>query len=389
MKKICIFTDNISTIGGIQRCVCMLSNELIEKGIDVDILCVNKFNEGKLAFELSDKVNVKYANKATLINKMLFFWTRFLKNIDFKYGVFRMFPKFQEFIHVKAKYSRNKDIISKINEGNYDYVIATGGSLVLLIGSYLKKINTKVIGWQHSSCIAYFEDEDKNYKYMKKLYYSIIKEMHKYITLTKEDTKWFKENMNFDCEYIYNMKTFNSDDITKLENKKFISVGRLTKEKNFNLLIDAFSIFQEKNKDWTLHIYGGGEEQEHLEQKIKDLKLTKRVFLNDFEKNIQSKYLESSVFITTSKIEGLPLVLVEAMECGLPIITTNIPVFKELVSKKNGYVIEENTPECLSKYMHKMVEDKEKMERFSLNNKKEAKQYSSESIVKEWLNILK
>ena len=389
MKKICFFTDNISTIGGIQRCVCMLSNELIKKGIQVDILCTNKFNNGELAFELSDKVNVKYVNKVTLINKCLFFWTRFLKNIDFKYGIFRKFPKFQEFIHIKAKYSRNNNMVFKINEGNYDYVIATGGSMILMIGSYLEKINTKVIGWQHSSCISYFEDEDRNYKYLSKLYYSIIKKMYKYIVLTKVDVKWFKDNMNFDCECIYNMKTFDTHDITTLENKKFISVGRLVQEKNFDLLIDAFSIFSKKNNEWVLDIFGGGEEEEHLTKKIQELKLSDRVFINNFEKNISKKYLDSSIFITTSKIEGFGLVLIEAMECGLPVITTNIPAFKELVSKKNGYVIEENTPECLANYMLKLVNDSEKMQKLSLNNKEEAKKYSRESIVNKWLKILK
>lgn len=390
MKKICFFTDNISTIGGIQRCVCMLSNELIKRGINVDILCVNKFNDGKFAFELSNKVNVKYVKKVTLINKCLFFWTRFLKNIDFKYGIFRKFPRFQKFIHVKAKYSRNKNIISQINEGEYDYVIATGGALILILGCYLKKIKSKIIGWQHSSCIAYFGDEDKNknYKYLSKLYHTIIKEMYKYITLTQVDVKWFEDNMNFECECIYNMKTFDTNSITTLENKKFISVGRLVQEKNFDLLVEAFSIFSKKNDEWILNIYGDGEEKKHLNQKIKDLKLTKRVFINDFEKNIYEKYLDSSIFITTSKIEGFGLVLIEAMECGLPVITTNIPAFEELINKENGYIIDKNTADCLAQYMLKLVEEPEIMKKISLNNKKEAKKYSSETIVNKWLKIL-
>ncbi|MBE6156225.1 MAG: glycosyltransferase family 4 protein [Firmicutes bacterium] len=389
MKKICMLTDNITSVGGIQRCVCMLSNELIKNNMEVTILCINKFNDGNVPFNLSSKVKVEYVKKVSVLNKILFWWTKIITKLDIKKGILKNLKKIQTAVSFKSKYSRNNDLLKKINDGKYDYVIVNGGSLVLLVGIYADKINSKLIGWQHSSCASYFEDKKDNLKYYKRLYKDCLNKLNNYVVLTNNDKKWFLDNMNYKCETIYHMKPFTTTKTANINNKVFISVGRLVDDKNYELLIEAFNIFAAKEPDWRLVIYGEGPKYQELNDLILKYKLENRVFIKKFKNDISEAYLDSSIFITSSKIEGFGLVLIEAMECGLPIIATNIPAFNELVKKDNGIIIKKNTAQSLAEEMYKLCLNKKEIKKYSENNKKEALNFSKESVTHKWLNLMK
>jgi len=207
--------------------------------------------------------------------------------------------------------------------------------------------------------------------------------------LTNNDKKWFLDNMNYKCETIYHMKPFTTTKTANINNKVFISVGRLVDDKNYELLIEAFNIFAAKEPDWRLVIYGEGPKYQELNDLILKYKLENRVFIKKFKNDISEAYLDSSIFITSSKIEGFGLVLIEAMECGLPIIATNIPAFNELVKKDNGIIIKKNTAQSLAEEMYKLCLNKKEIKKYSENNKKEALNFSKESVTHKWLNLMK
>ena len=388
MKKLCMLTDNVTSYGGIQRCVCMLSNEFAKRGFDVTILCLNKFNDGVVAFDLSNAVKIEYIKKVSFVNKMLFWWTKLIFKLDKKIGILKNFASLQALIEFKSKYSRNIDLINKVNSRNFDYIIVSGGELILLAGILSNKIKSNLIGWQHSSCVSYFENKDCNWKYHKKLYQQCINKLKYYVVLTNVDKEWFIKNMNYNCSTIYNMLPFVCNEPVNLNSKRFISVGRLVPDKNFDLLIEAFNIFSKENFDWRLIIYGEGPLYEELTLKIEKYNLGNRIQIKKFENNIKSAYLKCSIFITTSKIEGFGLVVLEAMECGLPVISTNIPAFRELIKKENGIVLKENTPECLAEEMIKLSLNAERRIFYSKNNKDYVKCFSSDRVVNDWLKLI-
>lgn len=103
-----------------------------------------------------------------------------------------------------------------------------------------------------------------------------------------------------------------------------LAAGRLEPQKNFPLLLDAFVLVRQK-KPCRLMILGEGKQRQDLEQKIEELGLQQDVLLHGFEKNPFAYMSKASLFVMSSDYEGLPTVLIEAMVCGCPIVSTDCP----------------------------------------------------------------
>ena len=101
----------------------------------------------------------------------------------------------------------------------------------------------------------------------------------------------------------------------------FITVGNLRKEKNQLLLIQAFFIL--KNLPCKLLIVGAGAMEEELKQKVKDLGLMDKIIFCGFDKNPFKYVNRSDCFVLSSNVEGFPNVLIEALACGKPVISTD------------------------------------------------------------------
>lgn len=105
--------------------------------------------------------------------------------------------------------------------------------------------------------------------------------------------------------------------------KKVLAVGRFTAQKGFDYLINAWAIVQKKFPDWKLNIYGHGELEEELRQQIKKLNLEDHIQLCTPRKDINKVFSEHSIFALSSRFEGFPLVLIEALSSGLAPVSFN------------------------------------------------------------------
>ncbi|MBO5627803.1 MAG: glycosyltransferase, partial [Aeriscardovia sp.] len=99
----------------------------------------------------------------------------------------------------------------------------------------------------------------------------------------------------------------------------------------FDLLIEAFHIFAQQNDDWTLDIVGEGVEEPLYRNMIKEYQLEDRITIHPFTDHIQKYYSEAQVYVLSSRWEGMPLVLMEAMAHGLPIVASDLPICKEIM----------------------------------------------------------
>ena len=128
----------------------------------------------------------------------------------------------------------------------------------------------------------------------------------------------------------------------KIKKKKIIlAVGRLTEQKDFFTLIKAFSIFEKKNKNYSLNILGDGPQRKKLIIYIKKLKLEKKIILKGWVQNTKKYFLKSKIFVLSSKYEGLGNVLIDAINYNLPCISTNCRSGPSeiLVSSKGGELV--------------------------------------------------
>lgn len=104
-----------------------------------------------------------------------------------------------------------------------------------------------------------------------------------------------------------------------------IAMGRMTNEKGFDLLIKSFSMVASSYPDWRLVIFGEGQERNKLTSLAKDLGVSDRVFMPGLMKNPAHLLREADIFVLSSRFEGFPNVLLEAMACGLPVISFDCP----------------------------------------------------------------
>ncbi len=386
-KKVCFLTSSLFNLGGIQRCTTLIINKLIDLDYDVHLICTdNRFKVDYDLYKLDKKAKIKYI-PIYKFEQYFFFWTVLIKKIAKKFKFIQKKKGLMSFCYYKKKFFYNKKIINYINKNNIDVTIGVGGYYSFWLGVFKEKISSKIIGWQHSSCYSYFIEKSSDYTYQLDLIKESISKLDNYIVLTEDDKKWIKKKFNYDAICIYNPKSFYSKEKSDLSSKNFIAVGRFASEKGFERLISSFKIFSKTNSDWKLMIIGEGPEKKILEDKIKNLKLEDRIFLYPKTNQIEKFYLNASIYLLSSYYEGLPMILIEACEFGLPIITYDLPCCIEQFNKCS-LLIKNNNIEEYAKAMLNLVSDESLMQKLSKQSIINSKKYEIDKIIKKWEEIL-
>nr|WP_068893291.1 glycosyltransferase [Pedobacter panaciterrae] len=173
----------------------------------------------------------------------------------------------------------------------------------------------------------------------------------------------FRKNKSFsglsNFEVINNpVSQFSSSSAERVYPRKFIlSVGRLDHQKGFDLLIKAFEKLQMRDVD--LLISGEGVERKNLESQITDLNLNGRVKLIGYQKNLQDYYRQAEMFVLSSRNEGYPNVLVEAMSLGCACVATDCEFGPSdiIENEKNGLLVKANSIKYLSEAINRTMSD--------------------------------
>lgn len=203
------------------------------------------------------------------------------------------------------------------------------------------------------------------------------------VVLTQQDlAKWNLKN----CSCIPNANPINTVHTSSCETKRVISVGRLDPQKGYDMLVAAWKIVYNKYPDWTLSIFGEGYQQEELQCTIKNLGISDSVVLNRPTAEIISEYLNSSFYVMSSRYEGLPMVLIEAMACGLPCISYDCKCGpRDIISHNiDGLLVPEGNIDALASAIIRLIENKEQRKQMSLNAIVKSKDYNIDIILKMW-----
>lgn len=167
-----------------------------------------------------------------------------------------------------------------------------------------------------------------------------------------------------------------------------ISIGRLVKRKGFEFLIKAI-----KNTPDNVHalIIGEGPEKDNLVNLAKELNISDRIHFLGFVSEIEKfQYLQNSdIYVLSSLHEGFGIVLQEAMQVGLPIISTNNGGQVDFIKEgKNGYLVRFGDVKTLTGMINKFEQDDQLKNNFSEYNKEEVKKFEDKKICKEYLRML-
>lgn len=263
--------------------------------------------------------------------------------------------------------------------------------------NFISKIHdgSKKIGELHVNRTNYrnFESGDSNIIknlfsifWMKSLV-SHLQKLDRFIVLTEEDKQNWPEIQHI--EVIPNPLAFKVDQKSDLTSKRVIAVGRYVYQKGFDLLLKAWSIVEKRNKDWNLVVFGQGS-RDSYEKMIDDLKIEKkRCHLLGPTNDIKKEYLDSSIFVFSSRFEGFGMVLVEAMSCGLPCISFDCPCGpKDIISDGvDGLLVPNGDVEQLADKLSELISHPDEISRLSESALLKADSYSMDSISLRWRSM--
>lgn len=217
----------------------------------------------------------------------------------------------------------------------------------------------------------------------------IVRRFDKFVVLTNEDKGYWGDLPNI--EVIPNAAMHVSDAYSDVMNKRVIAVGRLDYQKGFDRLIQAWELVQYTGKftDWKLDIFGQGEWREMLQQMIDKAELQNTVCLNRPTKQIGEEYVKSDMLVMSSNYEGFPMVMIEAMACGLPVVSFDYKCGpKDIIQTGiNGLLVPNGDIQALADAMMKVMEDEAYRKMLSLNARKVVDTYSEQAVMSQWIRL--
>lgn len=248
---------------------------------------------------------------------------------------------------------------------------------------------TKAIGTERNNPYKY--KSTKFNTILRKVFYRLC---DGYIFQTKKSAQFFSKSLRKSDKIIANA-IFNETvyELSPPENREKIicAVGRLTAQKRFDLLIDAFNRIESKIPDYSLIIFGEGELRENLENRIKEYHLEKRVFLPGKSTDAVRIVNRASAFVLSSDLEGMPNALMEAMAMGVPCISTRCDMGpEELINHNyNGILVPVGKADEIANAILKIIKKPDFAKTLSENSRKIIETHSIEKISEKWLSYLK
>lgn len=215
----------------------------------------------------------------------------------------------------------------------------------------------------------------------------IVRRFDKFVVLTHEDKGYWGNLPNI--EVIPNAAMHVSESYSDVTNKRVIAVGRLDYQKGFDRLIEAWELIQRTGKfaDWQLDIFGQGEWREMLQRMVDEKGLQDTVQIHRPTKQIGEEYVKSSLLVMSSHYEGFPMVMIEAMACGLPVVSFDYKCGpKDIIQHGiNGLLVPDGNVKALAHAMMEVMTDEAYRKMLSRNAKKVVDTYSEEAVMKQWI----
>ena len=217
----------------------------------------------------------------------------------------------------------------------------------------------------------------------------IVRRFDKFVVLTHEDCGYCGALNNI--EVIPNAAMPLTDRCSDVSRKRIIAVGRLDYQKGFDRLIEAWELVSKNplSRGWRLDIFGQGEWQDMLQRMIDRAGLQETAHINRPTTSIGDEYAHSSMLVMSSHYEGFPMVMIEAMACGLPVVSFDYKCGPGDIIEDgvNGLLVTDGDIEGLAAAMTRLMSDGAYRRELSANARKVTDTYSEEAVMARWLNL--
>lgn len=352
-KNIAILIGDISRSAGTERAVTNLSNMLVKYGeYNVTILSCFSSENNNPYYELEDKVNIVHYNlsKDSLVNR------------------------FSSYINIIGKTNKI------IKEKSIDILLGTTHALNCLMICMSRKV--KKVACEHMSYEACPF-------YSKFIRFCVYPFLTKVVLLSEYDRRKYFFLPKNSTIAIPNSLSFTPFDSAPLINKEIIAVGRLSNVKGFDFLLKSMVLVKKELPDWHLSIFGDGEEYDNLNNIITEEQLYNFVTIYPPTKDIENRLMNSSIFVMSSRTEGLPMILIESKVCGLPVVSfkSSETLCSLIEDGKDGFLIECGDISALSEKIILLGKNQELRKQFGMMAKQSSNKYTASSIFIKWNDL--
>ncbi|TYR36524.1 glycosyltransferase family 4 protein [Sphingobacterium phlebotomi] len=354
--------------GGLTRVIANKANYLAEAGHDITIVTTDQLGKGHF-YAMSDKI-------------------RFI-DLRIHYVGFDDKSILSKLCEVPKRMLRHYKRLRKfLKEYKPDIVISTFGRELFVL-PFIKDGSKKILE-AHSSHFTWI-DSRKDKGWFGKLHTwldaRMLRKFDKFVVLTEEDKPdWGKLS---DIIVIPNANTVEPQETAALDNKMAVAAGRYGYQKNFESLIRAWTYVYPECPDWKLHLFGGGVNNRDLQNLVDKLGLTDVVVLNESKRNIFEEYLQSSMYILSSRYEGLGMVLLEAQAYGVPLVSYDCKCGpRDIIEDgENGFLVRTGDEKALADAIIRLAKDEALRKEMGSKAKQHSVKFSEEAIMKKWRDL--
>ena len=360
MNKICYCIDGLYNSGGMERVLVTCANALVDD-YDITVLTYHQNNRPQY-FQLCDDVHYFDLGIEDVGNK------RVLRQ------------RLSEFLFCH----------------HFNVVVSLGGIDLNFIHS-LKDGSRKLVWFHFAIDIAetawagqnpgLFGKMKAKLRTWRQIYYA--RNYDKIVVISNEDLRRWKRYTD-KVVLVYNPVTIKPFATSDISSRCVISVGRLCYQKGYDHLIDAWKIVAAKHPDWHLNIFGEGGMRDSLQAQINESNLSEYVTLCGRTSDIAEEYASHSIYVMSSRAEGLGLVLLEAASCGLPLVAYDCPSGpSEIIEDgKNGFLIQQvGDVHTMADRICQLIEDDELRRQMGDNARKMVRSFSVDKIRQQWIRL--
>ncbi len=310
-------------------------------------------------------------------------------------------------VDIGVEYERNRSYLSwvnlkKIHKHYRDLNIALaeiGPDVVISVNYafdfyWLPFVSKKIPKFKEFHSSRYYENalRKENTSFLKKLKYRIDdyieSKFDKLILLNKDERIFF----NSDNLIVIPNPIEPTDIFASLQNKKVIAAGRIAPVKGFESLIKAWSKVSEVYPDWKLDIYGQNhlDTQRDLQQSIDRLQMQTKIVFSGTSSSMRETMSDYSMYIMTSQTECFPMVLLESLSVGLPVVSFDCPTGPAniVTQGRDGFLVEDKNIDALCEKIILLISDAELRIQFGFNAKANVKRFAPEIVMEQWRKVL-